>query len=83
MWKSMEPMGASFKAPEKTNINPLRHRYLIDQFTQTNSNRRTDEYGGSVENRVRFGLEVLDACVSAVGPGKVGLRLSPYSPFQG
>jgi NADPH2 dehydrogenase len=57
--------------------------YLIDQFLSTTSNFRTDQYGGSVENRIRFGLEVLDAVVAAVGAKKVGIRISPYSPFQG
>jgi NADPH2 dehydrogenase len=57
--------------------------YLIDQFLQDVSNTRTDEYGGSVENRARFGLEVLDAVVKRVGAKKVGLRMSPWSPFQG
>ncbi|KAM0753108.1 FMN-linked oxidoreductase [Meredithblackwellia eburnea MCA 4105] len=57
--------------------------YLVDQFTQKNSNDRTDEYGGSVENRTRFALEVVDACAKAVGPERVGIRLSPHSEFQG
>ncbi|BGP16888.1 hypothetical protein JCM10213_007333 [Rhodosporidiobolus nylandii] len=57
--------------------------YLLDQFLQTTSNKRTDEYGGSVENRARFMLEVVDAVCEAVGEERVGLRLSPYSPFQG
>jgi NADPH2 dehydrogenase len=53
--------------------------YLIDQFTQTNSNKRTDNYGGSAENRCRFALEAMDSLVKAVGPEKVGIRLSPFS----
>lgn len=57
--------------------------YLIDQFFQTTSNIRTDNYGGSVENRTRFGREVVDAVVAAVGAKKTGIRLSPYSTFQG
>jgi NADPH2 dehydrogenase len=57
--------------------------YLLDQFLQTNSNKRTDLYGGSVENRVRFVLEVTEAIVNAVGANKVGIRLSPWSTFQG
>ncbi|GAA6058906.1 hypothetical protein JCM10212_002858 [Sporobolomyces blumeae] len=57
--------------------------YLPDQFLQTNSNKRTDEYGGSVENRCRFPLEIVDAVAEAIGADKVGIRLSPYSPFQG
>ena len=57
--------------------------YLVDQFLQDVSNIRTDKYGGSVENRARFALEVLDAVVKRVGPKKVGLRMSPWSPYQG
>lgn len=57
--------------------------YLIDQFIQDKSNQRTDDYGGSIENRARFALEVAKATVDAVGPERVGIRLSPYSSFQG
>ncbi|KAL1955688.1 hypothetical protein VTO42DRAFT_8160 [Malbranchea cinnamomea] len=57
--------------------------YLIDQFTQDTCNKRTDNWGGSVENRARFCLEVTRAVVDAVGAQNVGLRLSPYSTFQG
>ncbi|KZP02796.1 FMN-linked oxidoreductase [Athelia psychrophila] len=56
--------------------------YLIDQFLQDVSNNRTDAYGGSVENRSRFALEVTKAVVDAVGEKKTGLRLSPWSTFQ-
>ncbi|KAI1065502.1 hypothetical protein LB507_000699, partial [Fusarium sp. FIESC RH6] len=57
--------------------------YLIDQFLQTNSNDRTDSYGGSLENRFRFPLRVLNAVCDAVGPERVGIRMSPFSRFQG
>lgn len=57
--------------------------YLVDQFFQDVSNKRTDHYGGSVENRARFGLEVVDAVVKAVGANKTAIRLSPWSTFQG
>lgn len=57
--------------------------YLLDQFLQTNTNTRTDEYGGSIENRTRFVLEIADAVVKAVGAEKVGIRLSPWSTYQG
>ncbi|KAI1179333.1 putative N-ethylmaleimide reductase [Nemania sp. FL0916] len=57
--------------------------YLVDQFIQDTSNFRTDAYGGSVENRSRFVVEVLQAMVDAVGAERVGLRLSPWSTFQG
>lgn len=57
--------------------------YLIDQFLQDTSNDRTDEYGGSVENRSRFALEIIEAVVQAVGVKKTGVRLSPWSKFEG
>ena len=51
--------------------------YLIDQFLQTKTNQREDEYGGSVENRVRFLLEVVDALIDVWGAGRVGVHLAP------
>lgn len=57
--------------------------YLIDQFTQDVCNKRTDAWGGSVEKRSKFGLEIARAVVKAVGSEKVGMRFSPFSPFQG
>ncbi|KAH9056798.1 hypothetical protein EDB87DRAFT_1686815 [Lactarius vividus] len=56
---------------------------LPDQFLQTVSNERTDEYGGSVENRMRFPLEVVKALVKTVGAERTAVRLSPWSQFQG
>jgi N-ethylmaleimide reductase len=52
--------------------------YLIKQFLNPHTNRRTDEYGGSIENRSRFLLEVTAGIVNAIGKEKVGVRLSPY-----
>jgi 2,4-dienoyl-CoA reductase-like NADH-dependent reductase (Old Yellow Enzyme family) len=51
--------------------------YLIDQFLQDKSNQRTDEYGGSIENRARLLLEVTDAAIAVWGAGRVGVHLSP------
>jgi len=51
--------------------------YLLDQFLQDGSNRRTDAYGGSVENRARLMLEAVDAAISVFGPERVGLHLAP------
>jgi N-ethylmaleimide reductase len=51
--------------------------YLLDTFLQDGTNRRTDAYGGSPENRARFPLEIIDAFVSVWGPGRVGVRVSP------
>ncbi|KAJ7131359.1 NADH:flavin oxidoreductase/NADH oxidase [Mycena epipterygia] len=56
--------------------------YLLDQFLQDVSNNRTDDYGGSPENRSRFTLEVVDAVVAAVGPKKTGIRISPWNTYQ-
>ncbi|KZV76512.1 NADH:flavin oxidoreductase/NADH oxidase [Peniophora sp. CONT] len=53
-----------------------------EEFLSTNWNKRTDEYGGSPENRSRFLLEVVDATIEAVGASKVGVRIGPWSPFQ-
>lgn len=57
--------------------------YLPEQFLQDTSNQRTDEYGGSIENRARFVLEITDAVVAAVGVKKTGIRFSPWSRFLG
>lgn len=57
--------------------------YLIDQFLRDGTNRRTDLYGGPVENRARFLLEVVDAVVGVWGPGRVGVRFSPTGAFNG
>jgi N-ethylmaleimide reductase len=56
--------------------------YLVKQFLNPHSNRRTDEYGGSVENRSRFLLEIATGIAQAIGKEKVGVRLSPYSTFN-
>jgi len=52
--------------------------YLLEQFLSPVSNQRTDEYGGSIENRCRFVLEVVDHVVAAIGAGKTSIRLSPF-----
>ena len=57
--------------------------YLIEQFLNAASNERTDPWGGSVENRVRFALAVANAVGAAIGPERVGIRLSPYGVFNG
>ncbi|RON09605.1 alkene reductase [Pseudomonas brassicacearum] len=56
--------------------------YLPEQFLSTGSNQRTDEYGGSVENRARFVLEVLNAMASEVGSDRVGIKISPEMNFN-
>ena len=56
--------------------------YLLDQFLRDGSNKRTDNYGGSLENRTRFLLEVTKAVVEVAGAVKVGIRLSPVNPYN-
>ncbi|KAJ6484041.1 FMN-linked oxidoreductase, partial [Mycena sanguinolenta] len=57
--------------------------YLLDAFLQDTANQRTDAYGGSPENRSRLLLEIVSATAQAIGESKVGVRISPWSPFQG
>ncbi len=56
--------------------------YLIEQFLNANVNTRSDGYGGSIAARNRFALEVVRACVAAIGAERVGIRLSPYGVFN-
>lgn len=56
--------------------------YLLDQFLRDGSNQRQDAYGGAVENRIRFPLEVIRAVADAVGAGRTGVRISPTNPFN-
>lgn len=53
------------------------HGYLLDQFMKDGINERTDEYGGSLHNRCKFIMQVVEAVVSAIGPDRVGVRISP------
>lgn len=57
--------------------------YLIDQFLRRSSNKRTDEYGGSLANRVRFAEEVLEAISGAIGADRIGIRLAPFITQRG
>jgi len=56
--------------------------YLIDQFLRDKANKRRDQYGGSIENRCRFALDVAEAIARSIGPDYVGIRLSPLNPFN-
>ncbi len=56
--------------------------YLLDQFLEDGSNQRTDKYGGTIENRVRLLLEVVDAGAEVWGKDRVGVRLSPFGKFN-
>jgi len=56
--------------------------YLLEQFIRPNSNQRTDRYGGPIESRARFVLEVTEAVIAAIGKDRVGIRLSPFGVFN-
>lgn len=56
--------------------------YLLEQFIRPSANQRTDAYGGNIENRARFVLEVASAVIAAIGKERVGIRLSPYGVFN-
>ncbi|KAF4990265.1 hypothetical protein FGRMN_8573 [Fusarium graminum] len=58
------------------------HGYLIDQFISDSINNRTDKWGGSIENRARFLLEIIKATVEEIGAERVAIRLSPFATFQ-
>ena len=70
--------GAGFDGVEIHNANG----YLPDQFLQTMTNERTDQWGGDEEGRTRFSREIIDATVDAVGQDRVGIRVSPWSTYQ-
>ncbi len=55
------------------------HGYLPNQFLNKSSNQRTDNYGGNLDNRMRFLLEIIEGCTEAIGSDKVGVRISPFS----
>jgi N-ethylmaleimide reductase len=69
-------MAAGFDGIEVHGANG----YLVEQFLRDSCNDRTDRYGGSIENRARFLIEVMTAVCEEIGPGRVGLRLSPVTP---
>jgi N-ethylmaleimide reductase len=56
--------------------------YLVHQFLSSNANQRTDRYGGSIENRIRFAVEVASAVADEIGAGRTGIRISPGNPFN-
>ena len=58
------------------------HGYLIDAFLRDGSNKREDAYGGSIENRARFLLEIMSAVTQEIGADRVGIRISPVSPVN-
>jgi N-ethylmaleimide reductase len=75
---AINAMAAGFDGIEVHGANG----YLLDQFLEDGSNKRTDNYGGSIENRARLLLEAVDVAIEVWGKGRVGVRLSPYGTFS-
>jgi 2,4-dienoyl-CoA reductase-like NADH-dependent reductase (Old Yellow Enzyme family) len=75
------PHFSTFYISQLTQSNRA-NGYLLEQFLHDNVNKRTDSYGGSIENRCRFPLEVITAVTAAIGASKTGIRLSPYNYYQ-
>lgn len=76
---AINAQAAGFDGVEVHSAN----NYLLEQFVRDTSNYRDDEYGGSIENRLRFPLAVMDAVVDVWGAGRVGVRLSPATTEPG
>ena len=76
---AMNAVEAGFDAVEVHGANG----FLLDQFLQDGSNHRTDEYGGSIQNRARLLLEVVDSIAAEIGADRVGVRLSPHGNLGG
>ena len=72
-------MAAGFDGVEIQGANG----HLIDQFLCDGSNQRTDAYGGTIANRARFLLEIVDSIIEVVGADRLGVRLSPYGRYGG
>ncbi len=78
VWGAKNAIAAGFDGIELHSANG----YLLEQFLRPNTNQRTDRYGGSIEGRSRFVLEVADAAITAIGKDKVGIRISPFGVFN-
>lgn len=76
---AVNAQAAGFDGVEVHSAN----NYLLEQFVRDTSNHRGDEYGGSIENRLRFPLAVMDAVIDVWGAGRVGVRLSPATTEPG
>ena len=84
--QSVAEYAASAKLAVQAGFNGVElhaaNGYLIDQFLNTAANQRHDRWGGTIENRIRFAVEVAKATVAAIGAEHVGMRISPYGVFN-
>jgi N-ethylmaleimide reductase len=78
VWSAKNAVAAGFDGVEVHAANG----YLLEQFLRPNSNQRTDRYGGTIEARSRYVLEVVDETIKAIGKEKVGIRISPFGVFN-
>jgi N-ethylmaleimide reductase len=76
---ALNAMEAGFDGVELQGANS----HLIEQFLESGTNERSDEYGGSKENRARFLFEIVDEVTSAIGADRLGVRLSPFGQYGG
>ncbi|KAF2094189.1 FMN-linked oxidoreductase [Rhizodiscina lignyota] len=87
IWQCIGDFGSAAKNAVEAGFDGVEvhgaNGYMIDQFTQDNCNKRTDAWGGSVEKRARFCIEVTKSCIEAIGVDRVGVRLAPWNTFQG
>lgn len=88
IWETVEEFAnAAVNAVENAGFDGVElhgaNGYLIDQFLNTASNKRLDQWGGTIEGRAKFAIEVAKAVVDKIGSHRVGMRLSPYGVFNG
>ncbi|KAF5027070.1 hypothetical protein F66182_839 [Fusarium sp. NRRL 66182] len=87
IWETVESFASAARNAIEAGFDGVEihaaNGYLIDQFTQDTCNRRTDGWGGSIEKRSRFCLEIAKAVSRDIGPDRTAIRLSPFSTFQG
>ncbi|WP_420969080.1 alkene reductase [Bradyrhizobium sp. B120] len=85
IWETIEDYRLAASNALKANFDGVEihgaNGYLLDQFLQDGTNQRSDRYGGSIENRSRLLLEVVDAAIAIWGNGRVGVRLSPFGSY--
>ena len=84
---TIDAFGAAARAARDAGFDAVQlhaaNGYLPHQFLSAHLNRRTDDYGGAPKRRARFALEVVEAMIAHFPPGRVGLRISPFAPFNG